>query len=127
MILLAKYYLPFTRRLSVGLALEPGALAPGDDCTNVLRFDLASYLWLFLCIPAIPNIVKGSEFVQKIQRLGRERNISVQLVTERGKGSHATLYFGTRFTIVKDRKKEIGPGLLQKMLSDLGLDKTDIR
>jgi len=28
---------------------------------------------------------------------------------------------------VKDRKKEIGPGLLQKMLSDLGLDKTDIR
>jgi mRNA interferase HicA len=71
--------------------------------------------------------VKGSEFVQKIQRLGRERNISVRLVTERGKGSHATLYFGTRFTIVKDRKKEIGPGLLQKMLSDLGLDKADMR
>jgi len=47
--------------------------------------------------------------------------------TDRGKGSHATLYFGIRFTIVKDRKKEIGPGLLQKMLSDLGLDKADIR
>jgi mRNA interferase HicA len=71
--------------------------------------------------------VKGSEFVQKIQRLGRERNISVRLVTERGKGSHATLYFGARFTIVKDRKKEIGPGLLRKMLSDLGLDKTALR
>jgi mRNA interferase HicA len=71
--------------------------------------------------------VKGSEFVQKIQRLGRERDILVRLVTERGKGSHATLYFGARFTIVKDRKKEIGPGLLQKMLSDLGLAKADIR
>ena len=70
--------------------------------------------------------MKGSEFVQKIQRLGRERGVSVRLVIERGKGSHATLYFGTRFTIVKDRKKEIGPGLLQKMLSDLGLYRTDI-
>ena len=74
----------------------------------------------------MPDAVKGSEFVRKIQHLGRARSVSVQLVIERGKGSHATLYFGTRFTIVKDRKKEIGPGLLQKMLSDLGLDKADI-
>jgi mRNA interferase HicA len=70
--------------------------------------------------------VKGSEFVRKVQRLGQVREVAVRLVTERGKGSHATLYFGARFTIVKDRKKEIGPGLLQKMLSDLGLNKTDI-
>jgi len=27
---------------------------------------------------------------------------------------------------MKDRKKEIGPGLLMKMLADLGLDKSDI-
>jgi len=27
---------------------------------------------------------------------------------------------------MKDRKKEIGPGLLKKMLTDPGLDKTDI-
>ncbi|NOT55131.1 MAG: hypothetical protein HOP18_11035 [Deltaproteobacteria bacterium] len=58
--------------------------------------------------------------------MGRLRQVAVRLVTERGKGSHATLYFGARFTIVKDRKKEIGPGLLQKMLSDLGLNKADI-
>jgi mRNA interferase HicA len=88
---------------------------------------LESYLWLLFRISAIPNTVKGSEFVQKIQRLGRERNISVQLVTAREKDSHATLYFGARFIIVKDHKKEIGPGLLQKMLSDFGLDKADIR
>ena len=37
----------------------------------------------------------------------------------RGKGSHATLYLGESFTIVKDRKKEIGPGLLASMLADL--------
>ena len=45
---------------------------------------------------------------------------------ERGKGSHATLYFGAQLTIMKDRKQEIGPGLLLKMLRDLGLEKTDI-
>ncbi len=27
---------------------------------------------------------------------------------------------------MKDREKEIGPGLLKKMLTDLGLDKSDI-
>lgn len=44
----------------------------------------------------------------------------------RGKGSHATLYLGDSFTIVKDRKKEIGPGLAS-MLADLGLTKEDLR
>ena len=70
--------------------------------------------------------MKGSEFIQRVQRLGKARGVSVRLVTERGKGSHATLYFGTRFTIVKDRKKEIGPGLFRKMLADLKLARSDL-
>lgn len=70
--------------------------------------------------------MKGREFIQRVRRLGRDRGVSVRLVTERGKGSHATLYFGTRFTIVKDRKKEIGPGLLRKMLADLALERSDL-
>jgi hypothetical protein len=31
-----------------------------------------------------------------------------------------------RFTTVKDRKKEIGPGLLRKMLTDLRLEPSDL-
>ena len=42
-----------------------------------------------------------------------------------GAGSHGTLYAGERRTTVKDRKKEIGTGLLAKMLTDLGIDKDD--
>ena len=34
-----------------------------------------------------------------------------------GSGSHGTLYAGDRRTTVKDRKKEIGKGLLNKMLA----------
>ena len=40
-------------------------------------------------------------------------------------GSHGTLYAGDRKTTVKDRKKEIGKGLLGKMLVDLGIDWDD--
>ena len=42
-----------------------------------------------------------------------------------GPGSHGTLYVGERKTTVKDRKKEIGKGLLTKMLRDLQIEKND--
>jgi len=45
---------------------------------------------------------------------------------KRGKGSHGTLYYGRYKTILKDRKKEIGPGLLSKIIAELGLEKNDV-
>jgi mRNA interferase HicA len=68
----------------------------------------------------------GNELLKRLRKIARERGLHLDLVRERGKGSHATLYLGHRFTVIKDRKKEIGPGLLRKMLNDLGLDKSDI-
>jgi predicted RNA binding protein YcfA (HicA-like mRNA interferase family) len=50
----------------------------------------------------------------------------MELVTRKGKGSHARLYVGDRFTTIKDRKKEIGPGLLAKMLRDLEIDPDEL-
>lgn len=35
------------------------------------------------------------------------------------------VHYGGRFTTLKDRKKEIGPGLLASMLRDLGIRKQD--
>ena len=70
--------------------------------------------------------MNGNELLKRLRRLARDRNLQLKLVHERGKGSHATLYLGTRFTILKDRKKEIGPGLLLKLLRDPGLEKPDI-
>ncbi len=68
----------------------------------------------------------GNELLKRLRKIARERALRLELVRERGKGSHATLYLGERFTVIKDRKKEIGPGLLRKMLNDLGLNKSDI-
>ena len=46
-------------------------------------------------------------------------------MASKGPGSHGTLYAGNRKTTVKDRKKEIGKGLLAKMLGDLEIDRDD--
>ena len=71
--------------------------------------------------------MKGKEFVDRVFELGADRHVSVRLDTKRGKGSHITLYYGTRKTIVKDRRKEIAPGLLHAMIRQLGLERDDFR
>jgi hypothetical protein len=70
--------------------------------------------------------MRGDEFERKVRRLGRRRGIAVILDRAHGKGSHSRLCFGDRFTTLKDRKKEIGPGLLNAMLDQLGLKRGDI-
>jgi len=59
-------------------------------------------------------------------KLGRARGVVVSFDSGRGKGSHGRLYYGSRFTTLKDRKKEIGPGLLHAMLHQLGLTRKDL-
>ncbi|MGA2435468.1 MAG: hypothetical protein ABSG25_09295 [Bryobacteraceae bacterium] len=43
-----------------------------------------------------------------------------------GKGSHGTVQYDSALTTVKDRKKEIGTGLLHKMCKDLGIDPREL-
>jgi mRNA interferase HicA len=68
----------------------------------------------------------GAEFIRALRRLGRRQDVEVRFVTRRGKGSHGTLYFGERKTIVKDRKKELSRGLVADRLRQLGLDPGDL-
>jgi len=68
----------------------------------------------------------GSEFEKRIKNLGRRHGVPVSFDRGPGKGSHGRLYYGNRFTTLKDRRKEIGPGLLNAMLGQLGLTKEDM-
>ena len=68
----------------------------------------------------------GDEFVKRVRRLGRERGIPVRFEPRKGKGSHGRLYLGDHFTTVKNRRKEISPGLLAAMLRQLRLSREDI-
>jgi mRNA interferase HicA len=70
--------------------------------------------------------VTGNEFQKRVRRLGRKNGVSVSFAAGHGKGSHGRLYYGARFTTLKDRKKEIGPGLLSAMLKQLGLRMSDL-
>ena len=58
--------------------------------------------------------------------VARRKKLTLRWVPERGSGSHGTLYIGDRFTIVKDLKKELGPGLLADMVKQLGIRKEDL-
>ncbi len=68
----------------------------------------------------------GNEFERRIRRLGRRRGVPVSFDPGHGRGSHGRLYYGDRFTTLKDRRREIGPGLLKAMLAQLGLARRDL-
>jgi mRNA interferase HicA len=71
-------------------------------------------------------LVNGDEFVKKVRRIAKRQGCRCEFDARHGKGSHGQLLFGDRLTTVKDRKKEIGDGLLSAMLKQLGLTKDDL-
>ena len=68
----------------------------------------------------------GSEFLREDKTAAKKLKLSYGSSPERGAGSHGTDYLGGRFAIVKDLKKELGPGLLADMCKQLGIRKEDL-
>jgi mRNA interferase HicA len=68
----------------------------------------------------------GNEFIRKVQRLGRKNGVPVMFVPRRGKGSHGTLFYGSRFTVVRNPKDELKTGTLHAMLNQLGFTLNDL-
>ena len=71
--------------------------------------------------------MKGSEFLKKVKKLGKEKGVKVNLVEQRGKGSHCTLEYGDRFTIIRNLKDELKTGTYNAMLKQLGISKKELR
>ena len=71
---------------------------------------------------AILPSMNGRQFIVRVRKWAKNRGIEVRFVASEGPGSHGTLYVGSHKTTVKDRKKEIGKGLLKKMLADLEIE-----
>ncbi|MBF0426178.1 MAG: type II toxin-antitoxin system HicA family toxin [Magnetococcales bacterium] len=68
----------------------------------------------------------GNEFIARVKRYAKANGMPVEFHSAHGKGSHGRLFLGGRFCTIKDRKKELAPGLLTAMLKQLGLTKDDI-
>lgn len=68
----------------------------------------------------------GGQFIRRVQRWAKAKGLEKPtFLAKKGAGSHGTLFVGDRETTIKDRKKELGKGLLNKMLADLGIDKNE--
>lgn len=68
----------------------------------------------------------GDEFIRKVKKLGQKNGISVQFIARRGKGSHGTLIYGSRFTVVRNPKDELKKETLHAMLDQLDLSLDDL-
>ena len=71
--------------------------------------------------------MKGTEFVRRVVKLAKARGVSCRFDPVRGKGSHGTLYFGGRRTVVRNLKDELKTGTLHGMLKQLGLTLDELR
>jgi mRNA interferase HicA len=71
--------------------------------------------------------MRGNEFIKKVEMLGKERAVRVYIDKKRGKGSHQTLYFGERKTIIRDPKAELKTGTYYAMLKQLGISEKDLK
>jgi mRNA interferase HicA len=49
--------------------------------------------------------MKGNDFIRKIKKLAKQRKLLCRLDKKRGKGSHVTLYFDDKRTIVRNPKR----------------------
>ena len=70
--------------------------------------------------------VKGMEFLRRVKALGKRRRVMVRVDAKRGKGSHQTLYYGKRVTIIRNPKDELKTGTFQAMLKQLGIEEQDL-
>ncbi len=71
--------------------------------------------------------MNGNEFIRKIKKLAKRREHLFRIDKKRGKGSHVTLYFDEKRTIVRNPKDELKTGTLTAMLKQLGLSLNDIQ
>ena len=70
--------------------------------------------------------VKGNEFIRKVHDLAKARGLGSRVDEKRGKGSHVTLYLGSRMTIVRNPKDELKTGTLHAMCKRLGIRKDEL-
>jgi len=70
--------------------------------------------------------VTGKEFIRRVRALGKTRGLNARVDKKRGKGSHQTLYYGGRKTIVRNPKDELKTGTFNAMLNQLGIGRHEL-
>ena len=69
----------------------------------------------------------GNEFIKRVKKLAKVRGLEVSIDKSRGKGSHITLYYGEKFTVVRNLKDELKTGTYKAMLKQLGIKEDEFK
>lgn len=77
-------------------------------------------------IRAILDAVTGSEFLRRLGRLAKRTGADVRFDAQHGDGSHGRICYGAAFATLKDRKKDLGKGLLHEICRQPGIDPEDL-
>lgn len=72
------------------------------------------------------EVMRGNEFIKRILALAKQCDVAARVDAKRGKGSHVSLYYGDRRTIVRNPKDELKTGTYHAMLKQPGLREKDI-
>jgi mRNA interferase HicA len=70
--------------------------------------------------------MKGNEFIKRVRILAKAHNLVCLVDEARGKGSHVSLYYGDKLTIVRNPKDELHTGTLHAILKQLGITLDEI-
>lgn len=70
--------------------------------------------------------MNGNEFLRKLRALGKAKNLSLELISKRGKGSHQTIVFGGKKSVIRNLPDELKTGTLAAMCAQLGIKKEDL-
>ena len=108
-----------SRRPATGLASRSPTFSDSHETVRDKSCQIAQFC------ATLPS-VNGREFITRARKLARRKGIVVRFDRTRGKGSHGTLYFGDRRTVVKDRRKPLKTGTLLGMCRQLGIDPNDL-
>ncbi len=69
----------------------------------------------------------GNEFIKRVKKLAKARGLEVSIDKSRGKGSHITLYYGDKFTVVRNLRDELKTGTYKAMLKQLGIKEDEFK
>lgn len=72
------------------------------------------------------DIVRGNEFIKRVLRTARRLGVVARVDAKRGKGSHVTLRYGEKMTIVRNPKDELKTGTYHAMLKQLDIAEKDL-
>ncbi len=64
--------------------------------------------------------------LKKVKKLAKVNGLESRVDRKRSKGSHVTLYYGDKLTIVRNLKDELKIGTLRAMLKQLGIKEDEI-